>query len=395
VSVLQVWSMGTDRILRGRGRPPRGAAPSSTVARLLEVSSVQIGTAPPDTGETYDPLVWRYGAVYTYEPGPATTGVPSGTVLTTYTGPTTITVDNTVIDSKYIPFHLIIRARNVRITRCEIVGAPTWSGSESALVDHRYVTQSGLLVADCTIHQQVPNLYINAFIGHHATVLRCNIYHCVDGFGIYNNNSGTNPLTGEPYTNDGDVIAQGNWWHDSTFFTPDPTHSDNVSHNDFVQFHGGKRSLIGGNRIDHFMAPASDFPVGSPAYNGAAAFVGSSAAGVNATATTNRGYGQGVYMQSLVSQVTGNTIEFNWFHGSGGQIVVRVPGPNIIRSNRVDRSGKNFTASGSQYQIRANVSSLPGITGLYTNVWNDTGAFVTYDTSNPSGGTGGIRTDAG
>lgn len=359
------------------------------------MSSVQVGTAPPDPGDGYSPLNWPYGAVYSYQPGPSTTGVPTGTALTTYTGPTTITTDGTVIDSKFIPVHLVIRAKNVTISRCEIVGAPTWTGAESALIDHRFVTQSGLLVADCTIHQQVPNLYINASIGHHATFVRCNIYHCVDGFGIYNTGGGTNPATGEPYTNDGDMTVLGNWWHDFSFFTPDPTHSDNVSHNDFVQFHGGKRSLIGGNRIDHFAAPASAFPVGTAAYNGANAFVSSSAAGVDATATTKRGYGQGVYLQSLVSAVTGNTIEYNWFHGSGGQIVVRVPGPNIIRSNRVDRSGKNFTVNGSQYQIRANVSSLPGITGLYTNVWDDTGAYLTYDTSNPSGGSGGIRTDAG
>ncbi len=395
MSILQIWHLGDDRILKSRGRPNRGPAPALTIARVLRVDSTQVGTAPPDPGGTYDPLAWTYGALYSYEPGPTTTGVPGGVTLTTYTGPATITTDGTIIDSKYIPFHLVIRAKNVRITRCEIVGAPTWSGTESALIDHRFSGQSGLLVADCTIHQQVPNLYINAGIGHHATYLRCNMYHCVDGVGIYNTTSGTSPVTGEPYVNDGDVTVLGCWWHDFSFFTPDPTHSDNVTHNDFIQFHGGKRSLIGGNRIDHFAAPASDFPVGTAAYNGAAAFVGSSAAGVNATATTNRGYGQGVYMQSLVSAVTGNTIEYNWLHGSGGQIVVRVPGPNIIRGNRVDRTGKNYTSTGSQYQIRANVSSLPGITGLYTNVWNDTGAFVTYNTANPSGGTGGIRTDAG
>ena len=46
-------------------------------------------------------------------PGPDNTGVPVGTVLTPYTGPCTITVANTVIDSKIISCELLIRANNV------------------------------------------------------------------------------------------------------------------------------------------------------------------------------------------------------------------------------------------------------------------------------------------
>ncbi len=56
-------------------------------------------------------------------PGPGNTGVPAGTTLTNYTGPCTITTDNTVIDAKTVTCDLIIRAANVTVTRSRIVGS--------------------------------------------------------------------------------------------------------------------------------------------------------------------------------------------------------------------------------------------------------------------------------
>jgi len=50
-------------------------------------------------------------------------GVPAGTTLTTYTGPSTITTNGTVIDGKSIPFGLRIEAQNVVITRSSIRGS--------------------------------------------------------------------------------------------------------------------------------------------------------------------------------------------------------------------------------------------------------------------------------
>ena len=55
-------------------------------------------------------------------PGAANTGVPSGTVLSTYSGPCTITAANTVIDSKIVNCGLTIRAAGVRITNSKING---------------------------------------------------------------------------------------------------------------------------------------------------------------------------------------------------------------------------------------------------------------------------------
>ena len=53
-------------------------------------------------------------------PDAACTGVPSGVTLTSYTGPTTITTNNTVIDSKLITSGLDIQASGVIIKNSHI-----------------------------------------------------------------------------------------------------------------------------------------------------------------------------------------------------------------------------------------------------------------------------------
>ncbi|ODT39575.1 MAG: hypothetical protein ABS62_12875 [Microbacterium sp. SCN 70-200] len=55
-------------------------------------------------------------------PDESNTGVPAGTPLSTYTGPCTITVANTVIDAKTVDCGLIIRATGVKITNSVING---------------------------------------------------------------------------------------------------------------------------------------------------------------------------------------------------------------------------------------------------------------------------------
>ena len=55
-------------------------------------------------------------------PGAANTGVPSGTVLGTYTGPCTITAAGTTIDAKTVNCDLTIQAANVTIRRSKING---------------------------------------------------------------------------------------------------------------------------------------------------------------------------------------------------------------------------------------------------------------------------------
>lgn len=68
-------------------------------------------------------------------PGPDNTGVPSGTVLTSYTGSCTLSIAGTVIDSKIITCsNLAIRAANVTISKSEVRGPVTIDEGTAASV---------------------------------------------------------------------------------------------------------------------------------------------------------------------------------------------------------------------------------------------------------------------
>ena len=64
-------------------------------------------------------------------PSAATTGVPSGTSLSTYTGPCTITTAGTVIDAKIVNCSLSIRATGVKITRSQVNGT-VYAGTDGS-----------------------------------------------------------------------------------------------------------------------------------------------------------------------------------------------------------------------------------------------------------------------
>ena len=117
------------------------------------------GTCPgePNQPDGEDP----WGGCF---PGASNTGVPDGTVLTTYTGPMTITTDNTVIDSKLITGDLEISAQNVLIKRSKIV-----NGS----AQDRKVAGSSFTIEDTTI--EVGNRQQRGIWGDHITVSRLDV----------------------------------------------------------------------------------------------------------------------------------------------------------------------------------------------------------------------------
>jgi hypothetical protein len=101
-------------------------------------------------------------------PGPANTGVPTGTVLTNYTGSCTITAANTVIDAKTINCNpLQINAANVTLTRSKINGSIVSPETNSPVFGFT-ITDSEL---DC--QQNVENC-IN---GSNWTARRVNAYN--------------------------------------------------------------------------------------------------------------------------------------------------------------------------------------------------------------------------
>jgi hypothetical protein len=69
------------------------------------------------------------------KPGSDNTGVPAGTVLTTYSGPLTITVDGTVIDGKQISGGLEIYADNVTVRRSQLTTSIVVRNARNVLIE--------------------------------------------------------------------------------------------------------------------------------------------------------------------------------------------------------------------------------------------------------------------
>ncbi len=72
-------------------------------------------------------------------PNETNTGVPAGTALTPYSGPTTITTPGTVIDAKQIGGSLEIRAAGVTVSRSSISGTVTVADGGSLTITDTYI----------------------------------------------------------------------------------------------------------------------------------------------------------------------------------------------------------------------------------------------------------------
>ncbi len=107
---------------------PTTATPTTTAAPPTSVppTSPKPTTATPTTSAAPTTVPTAPGGF----PGASNTGVPSGTTLSNYSGPCTITVANTVIDAKTVNCSLSINASGVQISRSKVNGSvATYNGS--------------------------------------------------------------------------------------------------------------------------------------------------------------------------------------------------------------------------------------------------------------------------
>ena len=108
-------------------------------------------------------------------PGPTTTGVPSGTNLTNYTGSNTISTANTIIDGKNITTCINVTAPGVIIRRSKI----SCSGGNVVNVTDGSFSGTGLLIEDTEIHCNDTNG--NGIGEANFTARRVNIHGCENG----------------------------------------------------------------------------------------------------------------------------------------------------------------------------------------------------------------------
>lgn len=98
-------------------------------------------------------------------PNASTTGVPSGTTLTPYTGPCTITTAGTVIENKVVDCPLLIKASGV-VVRRSLVRATVDSDSETPT--------ASVLIEDTEV--DAGTAFRAAVDSHNVTVLRSNLH---------------------------------------------------------------------------------------------------------------------------------------------------------------------------------------------------------------------------
>lgn len=146
------------------------------------------------------------------QPGPANTGVPAGTTLTDYTGPTVITTPGTVIDSVRLAGTLTISADNVTVRRSDIEHVLVRLASHVVVED---VTSHGIAVSGSTF----------------VSVLRSNICCGNDSMDVTSD-------TGRAQ----DILIQDNYVHDPS---PSP-----MAHYDGIQVRGVDRLVIRHNNFD-------------------------------------------------------------------------------------------------------------------------------------------------
>jgi hypothetical protein len=156
-----------------RPRRPTSSAPVSSAPVSSTPPTTSTAPQPPPTSTSSTASAPAPGGAAGRFNTPLPAGVPAGLALTTYTGPSTITKDGTVIDAKDIPFGLEIAAKNVVITRSRIHSND----------DEGIHVSGSLQISDSTVRDSS-----NGIGGDNYTATRVEVTNLADdGFKLGNN----------------------------------------------------------------------------------------------------------------------------------------------------------------------------------------------------------------
>lgn len=319
---------------------------------------------PPPPPVVVDQIAYRNSLTYgAYEPTgvdtnptDATTGVPADVTFTAYNDPAVDKVSlpaGTVLTDKII-YGDITPLGYVELIRCLLLG-----GTSSPTNDIGVVTCTGsrtgqTILRDCTIKPRVEANGRNGIQGRQYEAYRCDISGTVDGCGIFSTIAGRNA----------DVTLLGNYIHDLVYIYPDlitTSHTDGT-HNDCVQYQGGRGVWVMGNRLKataHALAgtgsnPSKPWLIGTGHANGAGIIV-----------QRNTGDAPNLTV----------TVEKNWLsHGLSHLNGKASATSYTYRGNRHYRAtATNSSPSWSGYWMRFDAGmDISGIVGAETtNTWVD------------------------
>lgn len=154
-------------------------------------------------------------------PDASTTGIPAGTTLTPYSGPTTFSTSGATISGKIINSAIVITGNNITIEKCRITYNGPWGvACEGA----------GIIVQDCKLIGPGTAGAGNGVIVGHGTFLRNDISQSENGI----------------VTDGNDIVIRDNYIHD--------LNSNAEPHYDGISVQGGQHRVL----IEHNTVIARD-----------------------------------------------------------------------------------------------------------------------------------------
>ena len=307
-------------------------------------TTATVASAPTGTVTMNPP--WSGDMVTSVRPSGGSTGVPVGTVLRAYHGDLVITTPGTVIDSLDIFGFVTIKAADVTIRNSRVRGSGPGS-TNTGLINCTSAAVKNAVIEDVTLAPDYPSVWLDGVLGHDFTAVRVNAYDVVDGFGVFN--------TTGPAAN---VTIASSYVHDLSYFSSDPNHSDNRTHNDAIQIQGGSNIQVVGNYLEAYLSTS----VGTQDYLYPQA-------------------GFGVIVTPNVGPVTGARIDKNWITGSYIPIKLTTGtwGATTfgeVNDNRFAHDMRNVPMNGVNQWFT--ILMTPDMTATTTgNVYDDTNTPVT------------------
>ncbi len=183
------------------------------------------------------------------EPNASNTGVPDSKVFAAadiITADVVVTVPNTIIDGKEIRATVTIKAANVTIRNCRIIGPQTGPAGRP-MIYHIDIAVKNFRLEHCTVRPTYTSDLTDTLMGHDIVRVRNNISRGVDGSGSY---------IALDVGTDCNYLVQGDYIHDLAYYCPSTTHSDNHTHNDGNQHHCGTNVTFEGVSIHGYWDPA-------------------------------------------------------------------------------------------------------------------------------------------
>lgn len=284
-----------------------------------------------------------------YRPSAATTGTLGS--LTTHAGDFVTTSASQVVQNLNITGRVKIRHDNVTFRNCRIQGGNPTVEAGFCSVEAFQSRGTTTKFYDCEITTSYLQIESgNSIQGRDFEIYRCNLWGSVDGVGAQ-------------YSN---VTISACWIHDIKWYTPDPGHSDNRTHNDGIQVHGGANFTIIGNSIEVGYPGGGD---GVGFHEHTSGIIVTQDVGATSNVTIDKNW---IYSVSNVGTAVGINLSHSPRSGPyGGTVTVT---NNRFSALSTFRTGKHILMDSTTYDKATKTGNVIDASGVAATISRNSGA---------------------